>query len=703
MSDLSFDIQALLNAPTALDAQNAENQATQGNIATQAQQIALANAVRQQKQADFINQFGMGVLDKYLNADINDPNRMKYYNAAIVLNPSLREGIQQGYKDLSDDAQKQHLQDSGTLLGYVQANDWDNAANHLQSIIDADKKAGQDSSDDEAYLGLVNKAKEGDAQAANQALNLAQLHVSSILGPDKFSDIYPDLVKLPTDIAKAQSDIAANNAKTSETPSNITLNQANAAKAQAEADATNRGEIKAIENPNGEGPLVYNTNPNGAIPNVGQGTYGSGNTAFDVYKQALISTESSANPNAFNLASSAAGLVGFTDGTLADTVRKLYPDATKGMSDKQIADQTRGTPLEDQAFQQLTKDNADKLQGAKFPVTSTTLAAAHKLGIGNTLNLLNNIRNGNPNIPMKYILSPKEQKANPQWASMTGAQFMNNLDNTFKSQPINLDNSNAYSTGDDYLNTLDPALAKTIKAIGDGLVELPNGGLTAAGQKTKMLEKVERYNPNYSPIDFTTKEAIRKDFTSGDAATSIRALNTVPQHLAEFSDLSRKLGNVGFVPLNLARGVWDRTTQNQEGTVYRKRMDALKGLIGEELTAIYKGSGGSEAEAKRFQDQLNDTDDMHVQQQVIGQILHATDARAQALADQYQQGFGATANPIKVKFDNSYNALQTVARNMNITLPPRSHIVYLKQHPDYAKQFDEMYGEGAAQAYLGDK
>ena len=77
-------------------------------------------------------------IQKYINTPLDDPNRSQLFNNLMVLAPDLKDSAKQGYDAMTVDAQKQHLNDSSTMLGYAQAGDWDNGIKHMDDIIAVD-------------------------------------------------------------------------------------------------------------------------------------------------------------------------------------------------------------------------------------------------------------------------------------------------------------------------------------------------------------------------------------------------------------------------------------------------------------------------------------------------------------------------------------------------------------------------------------
>lgn len=117
--------------------------------------------------------------DEALTAALKAPSAENYARLTL-LNPKEHEGIQAAWGALDKDQQAIDLQDMSAVRGYLRAGKPEQAIASLKRRIDADKAAGQDTSDDEQVVALIGQDPEGAAGYVDYML-------AGIMGPDKWS------------------------------------------------------------------------------------------------------------------------------------------------------------------------------------------------------------------------------------------------------------------------------------------------------------------------------------------------------------------------------------------------------------------------------------------------------------------------------------------------------------------------------------
>lgn len=109
-----------------------------------------------------------------------------------------------------------------------------------------------------------------------------------------------------------------------------------------------------------------------------------------------------------NPMSSAQGPGQFIDSTFVQTFRKTFPDASTGMTDKQILAQ-RGTGVETAMLKKFTEDNQAVLASRGFAPTNANTYLAHFLGAGGATKVLS----AAPNTPIAQVVDAAAIAANP--------------------------------------------------------------------------------------------------------------------------------------------------------------------------------------------------------------------------------------------------------------------------------------------------
>jgi hypothetical protein len=153
-----------------------------------------------------------------------------------------------------------------------------------------------------------------------------------------------------------------------------------------------------------------------------------------------------------------------------------------------------------------------------------------------------------------------------------------------------------------------------------------------------MLSAVSQYDPSFEAANYNARSKTRNDFTSGKSAQTVNALNTVLGHLGDLSDSAAGLNNFGgmLTPLNTVTNAVSSAT----GDPRVKEFDANKKAVVDEMTRVYRGTGGSEADIKTWSDALNSAGSPAQLQGVIGKISELLQSKINALGDQYTQGMG---------------------------------------------------------------
>lgn len=214
--------------------------------------------------------------------------------------------------------------------------------------------------------------------------------------------------------------------------------------------------------------------------------------------------------------------------------------------------------------------------------------------------------------------------------------------------------------GQDFLKTLNPTTAQQVKALAEGRMQFPAGFALKSPYWQNMLSAVSQYDPSFDAINYNARAKTRSDFTSGKAAQTINALNTVAGHLGDLSDAAQKLNNFGGImtPLNYVKNA----TESAIGDPNIKEFEANRKAAVDELTRVYRGSGGSENDIKTWSDALNSAGSPAQLQGTIGKISELLNSKISALHDQYQQGMGTSADQGPFISKHAQDALAKIAQ-----------------------------------------
>lgn len=148
--------------------------------------------------------------DAALQAALTKPSP-ESYRIALLTNPALKEQITTASSSWNDQQRKTNLEDKSALYTLPP----DMAIKRLSARIEADRKAGEDTADDEEMLEMFKT----NPQQARAYVGLA---LAGTLGPDKFAESYSTLTELPSKVAATTANTAKTVAETTEIPRNAT-------------------------------------------------------------------------------------------------------------------------------------------------------------------------------------------------------------------------------------------------------------------------------------------------------------------------------------------------------------------------------------------------------------------------------------------------------------------------------------------------
>lgn len=219
--------------------------------------------------------------------------------------------------------------------------------------------------------------------------------------------------------------------------------------------------------------------------------------------------------------------------------------------------------------------------------------------------------------------------------------------------------------GDDFLSTLSPEMAQQVKAFAEGRMPMPSGFALKSPYFQKMLQYITQYDPSFDAVNYNSRSKTRQDFTSGKSAQSINAINTAIGHLQNLSDSADSLDNSSIPMWNSVKN----TFENQTGDPRIATFNTTKKAVVDEVTRVWRGTGGSEGDIKTWSDQLNAAQSPQQLHSVIGRIGDLLESKINSLGETYNQGMGTTASPMNFVNPASQAALNTLRARGGETTP----------------------------------
>jgi hypothetical protein len=216
--------------------------------------------------------------------------------------------------------------------------------------------------------------------------------------------------------------------------------------------------------------------------------------------------------------------------------------------------------------------------------------------------------------------------------------------------------------GDDLLKSIPKNLGDQVKALAEGRMAFPAGFALKSPYWQSMMTLVSQYDPSFDAVNYGTRAATRKDFTSGKASQSVNALNTVLGHLDSLGTSADALNNTS-VPL------WNSVANSVEsgsGDPRVKVFDATKKAVVDELTRAWRGSGGSEGDIKTWSATLDASNSPKQLHGVIAQLGELLESKISSLNDQYTKGMGTTAGGLKLLSPHAEQVLKSIRARAGI-------------------------------------
>jgi hypothetical protein len=551
---------------------------------------------------------------------ITKPSAQAYQNL-LVLQPEHAAAIKDAYGMMDEATQRSSLRDMASIWGYLdpKVNDTKSATAVVQRQIDADKRAGKDTSQDQALMAQITASPE-------KARAFVGTLMTTISGADKMAEV---MGKMGGE-ARAQA----------EEPSKLDVQAANLAKTKAEtAQITNPRPEWA---PDGLGGF-YNKNATNAPSASAGAAVGNSGVLTDFVTRLQASENGTGDPAAKNPKSSATGNGQFIEGTWLPLIQQLHPELTQGKSREQILALRTDPTLSREATAAYAQQNAQALQSSGLPVSGASLAMAHKLGPQGAMAVLQ----ASPDAPLSRVLPPEVMAANPQLKGKTAGQYGVGLANQFGSAPLDATPGDPTATGEAFLKTLPPGRARMIQGYADGRLAFPSGFSATRPAGQLLLDQIAQYDPSFDASDFKSRSATRRDFTSGKAAASVTALNAAIGHLGNLDQRIDGLGNYGL-PLNnwIANGIGAAT--GTRGATQVKKFEVGRDIALEEVNKFLIGTGGALQDREEWKKKFSATanpDTLHAE---IGEIVNLLGSKLDSLGEQYNRGMGKSEDPLRL-------------------------------------------------------
>jgi hypothetical protein len=376
-----------------------------------------------------------------------------------------------------------------------------------------------------------------------------------------------------------------------------------------------------------ERPIAYNPNNPAQAMQIkpSSGATAAATSPYDTFAKTMNGAENATgnpaatppiNPQTGQPASSAMGNGQFIDQTWLDTVKGARPDLVKGMTDKQILAMRADPQLSNEMTAEYARQNAQSLAADGLPVTSATLALAHRFGPDGAKTILA----APADAKLADILPKKVIDANPSLADQTAGQYAQGLVKQFGNTPLSAvktptlanfdpENVDPNLSGWDYAKQYPTEIQDAARAYMNGGT-MPTGNPRNQGIATmaKMvaqkvaadLGRPDLADDTLYPQRRQMQVELAKTTSPQSVGGQITFGGTALGHLATYATDLAELHNVSGMLTPIGHGVnWLASLgPEQAGKINKATADAQH--YGQEISKFYAGGPAGEAERNRF-------------------------------------------------------------------------------------------------------
>lgn len=204
-------------------------------------------------------------------------------------------------------------------------------------------------------------------------------------------------------------------------------------------------------------------------------------------------------------------------------------------------------------------------------------------------------------------------------------------------------------TGDAFLQTLPPQLQGQVKMLAEGKLAIPSGQALRTPYWQQLLQAANQYDPSLDQASAPARFKTRAAFSAGGTeAKTINNLNTAIGHAGTLLDQIGGVAGHSIPIIGTAVNAGENYISQHSGHPGVMLFKDTAGKLAQELTAVYRNSGGAEKDVVRGLESLdvNASDDQ--KKAVLGNAVDLLQSKMDALGDQYNRGMGTTKDPLEL-------------------------------------------------------
>lgn len=313
------------------------------------------------------------------------------------------------------------------------------------------------------------------------------------------------------------------------------------------------------------------------------------------------------------------------------------------------------------ALQQASPQSQEELRGAKL--RNDTLAASAPVDLALKQLTLEQGKNSFHQIGVDALGNPQYGFVDPVNRTVTpshgGADIGGGTAPAGATEKLA---SIAHLHGDEWAKAaidsgaLPPRIVEEIKAYKDG--RLPYNPTMAQKPRGQALTSlIMQYDPEFDAVNYASRNATRKDFTSGASAKNITSFNTAIGHLGHLHDAIDGLNNTGFPIVNAATNAIKRNI-DPEFAARENKFNTARTAVTEELARAFKGMGATVTEVHEWEKKISSADSPQALKAAIQEGVALLQSRIDALGLQYNKGMGTSRDAIELLSPESRKTLE---------------------------------------------
>lgn len=192
-------------------------------------------------------------------------------------------------------------------------------------------------------------------------------------------------------------------------------------------------------------------------------------------------------------------------------------------------------------------------------------------------------------------------------------------------------------TGEDFLSTLPPARRRMVEQMIEYRGPNYTGVSLSKPDVQLLLQQAVQADPTFDLQQYPQRAALRRNFTSGSGAVSLRKLEALTGHMAQLKDEAQALNNGSFTLANKAANWFGAQT----GDPRVPRYETTAGAVESELSSFLKGAGATDQEIAHWRERFVNAQSPEQFDALFTSLADLVETQAGAFQKQYEDGMGS--------------------------------------------------------------